>query len=674
MKKFILFLAFLILTVPAFAQKYEAGTRELMPQLIYGKTGAGAFVPLKVDANGVVDTSGGGAKGEDSSVIFNVKTGYGAMGDGIELYDGAITNTDNTFTSATATFTSADVGKVITIFNAGGTNTDLTTTIASVTSATEVELTDAAGATVSGSIYRYGTDDTNAIRSAVAAVGSSAGKAGIVFFPSGTYIINGLFNQTDNSQIALPTIAMASTGVSITFKGAVKPSSNSRNNVGSVLYATRYGTNGNYSVISGRNAGQTGDLTRVRAHFQDLTFRTVQNPSHSFLDLEDVDQASGDDLKFDTSIPTGATSIVPTTVGSYALKTPGGLNGNVPSTWSGIKITKFRNGILIGEHAIIDSIFVGFCVNALSFNSSNVYAPVVRYASVEQCQTSINFPVGTTLFKVDLLEIEKWGTGNFVTVTDINDTNNYGTGEITYSILPINGGFSFLHRTGGKLISTKSLKDGDGLQQFYRSASSSQFNLINTATSSATGGAGLVLLQDDGAATESGHRLGQLLFSGATTASANVNSASISSFAAEAFSASAAGTDMAFYTAPTGTTTRTEKARIRANGGIIVTPPTAQTIAAGNTITDNACGTIKKITSAGAVTTDTTNTFTAPAAGNDGCCMDVVNVGSNNITLDNNANFFSAGGADVVLGANDSARVCSTGASGKWYQIAGSDN
>jgi hypothetical protein len=54
--------------------------------------------------------------------------------------------------------------------------------------------------------------------------------------------------------------------------------------------------------------------------------------------------------------------------------------------------------------------------------------------------------------------------------------------------------------------------------------------------------------------------------------------------------------------------------------------------------------------------------------------MDVVNIGAENITLDNNANFVSAGAADVVLGAGDTLRVCSTGASGKWYQISGSNN
>lgn len=103
---------------------------------------------------------------------------------------------------------------------------------------------------------------------------------------------------------------------------------------------------------------------------------------------------------------------------------------------------------------------------------------------------------------------------------------------------------------------------------------------------------------------------------------------------------------------------------------ILPSPPAAQTIAAGDTITADACGTVKSITAAGAVTTSTTNTFTAPAATNGGCQMQVCNTGSQNITLDNNANFKSAGAADVVMTGNDCVSVVSTGASGAWYQVS----
>lgn len=101
-------------------------------------------------------------------------------------------------------------------------------------------------------------------------------------------------------------------------------------------------------------------------------------------------------------------------------------------------------------------------------------------------------------------------------------------------------------------------------------------------------------------------------------------------------------------------------------GGFKVQAPATQTIAATETVAADACGTIKKITADSAITTSTTDTFTAPADANDSCCMDVINVGAtNNITLDANANFNAA--ADVVLTPCDVIRVCSDGID--WYPI-----
>lgn len=98
----------------------------------------------------------------------------------------------------------------------------------------------------------------------------------------------------------------------------------------------------------------------------------------------------------------------------------------------------------------------------------------------------------------------------------------------------------------------------------------------------------------------------------------------------------------------------------------VVQSPSAESITAGATITANACGTIKKLTSAGNVTTDTTNTFTSPTSGYDGCCMDVYNTGANTITLDQNAKFKTSGGANVSLTSGSFTKVCSNGAN--WYQ------
>lgn len=97
----------------------------------------------------------------------------------------------------------------------------------------------------------------------------------------------------------------------------------------------------------------------------------------------------------------------------------------------------------------------------------------------------------------------------------------------------------------------------------------------------------------------------------------------------------------------------------------IGSPPTTQVIASGGTITADACGTVKNISAAGAVTTSTTNTFDAPNGGNAGCTMVVCNQSANTITLDSNTNFPGVGGANVSLTQLDCIRVLQTGT--QWF-------
>lgn len=89
--------------------------------------------------------------------------------------------------------------------------------------------------------------------------------------------------------------------------------------------------------------------------------------------------------------------------------------------------------------------------------------------------------------------------------------------------------------------------------------------------------------------------------------------------------------------------------------------PSTETIAAAATITANACGGLKRITSADDVTTGTTNTFTAPSSSNTGCRMLVVNVGTKTIYLDANTLFPVTSAASLPIGPNGSVEVWSDG-------------
>lgn len=113
--------------------------------------------------------------------------------------------------------------------------------------------------------------------------------------------------------------------------------------------------------------------------------------------------------------------------------------------------------------------------------------------------------------------------------------------------------------------------------------------------------------------------------------------------------------------------------------GALAVVPDSETIASGGTITANACGGIKRIDSGSAVTTDTTNTFTAPAEENRGCVMYVCNTNASDaITLDDNANAELSGIAggtpgNTALGAADCVTVGSDGS--VWRQLGpGSQN
>jgi hypothetical protein len=89
----------------------------------------------------------------------------GASGNYQTNATGDISSSDNTLTADASTFVSTDVGKYIEVEGAGAAGGTLVTTIASFTSDTEVELTNAASTTVSNNIIVWGTDDYAIIQS-----------------------------------------------------------------------------------------------------------------------------------------------------------------------------------------------------------------------------------------------------------------------------------------------------------------------------------------------------------------------------------------------------------------------------------------------------------------------------------------------------------------------------
>ena len=107
-------------------------------------------------------------KVDEGALVFNVKD-YGAKGDATRLRNVTATTGGTSVTAAAGAFTSGDVGKLAIVFTEDGAGT--IRTIASVQSGTQITLSGTAGITVSGAggYLFYGTNDSAAIASALAA-------------------------------------------------------------------------------------------------------------------------------------------------------------------------------------------------------------------------------------------------------------------------------------------------------------------------------------------------------------------------------------------------------------------------------------------------------------------------------------------------------------------------
>jgi hypothetical protein len=125
---------------------------------------------------------------------------YGAKGDGKDVTNAVITSGSGVVTSASALFTSADVGKLAYFYGAGAAGALLVTTIASYQSATQVTLTATASTSVaSNGTFTWGTDDTAALASAINAAVASGGT-GALTVPAGLYLCTGVLPSLTNTR------------------------------------------------------------------------------------------------------------------------------------------------------------------------------------------------------------------------------------------------------------------------------------------------------------------------------------------------------------------------------------------------------------------------------------------------------------------------------------------
>ncbi len=156
----------------------------------------------------------------ESTQVIDVRT-HGAKGDNRRVSDGAMTLGSAVLTSATAAFTSADIGKLVRVESARGSEQwngvgpisqkSIDTTIVSVQSATQATLAATAVVTVSGKTVNIGTDDTAAIQAAIdaaSALGTLIGARVTVRVPDKLSFRTAIITSP-KVRVAIPTIAEA---------------------------------------------------------------------------------------------------------------------------------------------------------------------------------------------------------------------------------------------------------------------------------------------------------------------------------------------------------------------------------------------------------------------------------------------------------------------------------
>jgi hypothetical protein len=351
---------------------------------------------------------------------------YGARGDGRVIYDAAITTGTNTLTSATAGFTTADVGKAIMVNNAGPApdrnhSGALITTIAGYTDASTVTLTDDASRTVSGQSAVYGTDDTTAIQAAMAALAASDGftstprYAELVFDPK-IYILatpptpGGDPDQLTygNAQIPLPiqpttdvkpVVVIRSSGVdnsTLDFWQQTRPQTNGTTLLSMIEVTASDATYGPVSVIGGPTVAipPNSGYNNVQVVIDGIQITCPVNPGQIGIDLYRMAQFAIKTASIDVfGSPAGDPTIQ--FAGASSRNTRGqGLRVN----WTGLNdrcdigslsIEGYYYGMSLDEHCSVERVAIIYCVIGIYMSTPGGgqlhHACRIGYASVEIC-------------------------------------------------------------------------------------------------------------------------------------------------------------------------------------------------------------------------------------------------------------------------------------------------
>ena len=199
-------------------------------------------------------------------------------------------------------------------------------------------------------------------------------------------------------------------------------------------------------------------FSAVYVVLRNLDVRTYDNPAISGIDLYYAMQCRLENVFVNTGLYNVQSS--KPTHGTKGLVTP--VTDNAALTiLRNVLVTGYHTGIMVYEHTDADNINLGSNINGLEFAGA---AHASRFGRVcaQRCTHAVTV-TGNHGFMIEQLDIEQAGPGQTnpgnvwqTTVSDLNDPNNQGVGDITYWVVVGNvGAVDKFIRNGGATIRTR---------------------------------------------------------------------------------------------------------------------------------------------------------------------------------------------------------------------------
>lgn len=303
------------------------------------------------------------------------------------------------------------------------------------------------------------TDDTAGIQLAIDAASAAAATngVGIVEFDEGTYKIAGALVSTGNyyAQITLPNVANTAAKQIIVIRpkrrsGITYPNvSQTVVQPGPVVFRstltgqTYSGTHGTPSIFGGNDPEKTATYSNVQMVFEDIGIRAPANPTVCGLNLQGVQQAILDNVRFDTTEAIGSIT-EPTAPTGCSVLMP--LNGNnATADYRGLThVMGWYAGPGVTEHTQAEKILSYRCKVGLNIQGDYYHAAQIDHLSVEHCPYGIatvapasgivnpSGASGYAIFNIDLWDIEDAASGWAVPTYHVNDPGNDYYGRVRY--------------------------------------------------------------------------------------------------------------------------------------------------------------------------------------------------------------------------------------------------